>query len=390
MARHRKARHDDRHHRHQLDEDIERRTRRVLEGIAHRIAHDRRLVAVGALAAEVALLDHLLGVVPRTAGIGHEDRQHEARTEAADEQSHHARHAENEAHGHGDDDRQQTRKEHLALRAAGRNLDAAGVVGRTLAREDAPYLAELPPHLLHHALGGASHGVHRQAAEQERHHRADEDADEHRGIHQRNVVVGHEIEHRSLFDEPRRTVGERQFRHPVVQEADPYLLDIGGQQRQRRQRRGTDGEALARGGRRVTQRVERIGAFADFGAEAAHLGVAARVVGDRSVGVRGERDAQRRKHSDGGDADAVKALREVVRLHHVFDIEARSAEIRQNDRRADRHHGNRRGDHTRADAGDDDRRRTGLGAARDLLRGPAARPVMTENERPSQFSMPSR
>ena len=61
--------------------------RRILERIAHRIAHDRSLVAVGALAAEVSLLDHLLGVVPRTARVGHEDRQHEARAQSADQQA---------------------------------------------------------------------------------------------------------------------------------------------------------------------------------------------------------------------------------------------------------------------------------------------------------------
>ena len=64
MPCHRQTRHDDRNHRHELDKDIQRRARRILERIAHRVADDGRLVAVGALAAEVALLDHLLGVVP--------------------------------------------------------------------------------------------------------------------------------------------------------------------------------------------------------------------------------------------------------------------------------------------------------------------------------------
>ena len=38
---HRQAGHDDRDHRHQFDEDIERRTRRILEGVAHSIAPRR-------------------------------------------------------------------------------------------------------------------------------------------------------------------------------------------------------------------------------------------------------------------------------------------------------------------------------------------------------------
>ena len=325
-------------------------------------------MALGALAAEVALLDHLLGVVPGTAGIGHEDRQHEARTEAADQQAHDARHAEDEADNHRHDDGQQAREEHLTLRPARRDGHAARIVGRTLAREDSLDLAELAPHLLHHALGRAAHGVHRQAAEEERHHRADEDADEHRGVHQRDVIVGHEVEDRGLLDQALRPVGEEQFGNAVVQQADADLLDVGGQQRQRREGRRTDGKALARGGRRVAQRVEGVGTLAHLGTQTAHLGVAAGVVGDGPVGVGGQRDAQCREHAHGGDADAVEALREVLRRHHVVDVEADGAKVGQDDGHADRHDGDGRGDHSRADAGDDDRCGAGLRAAGDLLR----------------------
>lgn len=109
--------------------------------------------------------------------------------------------------------------------------------------------------------------------------------------------------------------------------------------------------------------------LADLGTEAAHLGVAARVVGDRAVGVRGQRDAQRREHADGRDADAVEPHRHVLRGHHVLDVETDGAEVGKDDRHADRHDGDGRGDHARADAGDDDRRGTRLGAPGDLRVG---------------------
>ncbi len=51
----------------------------VLEGVAHGVAHHGGLVAVGALAAVVARLDVLLGIVPRAAGVGHKDRHGKAR-----------------------------------------------------------------------------------------------------------------------------------------------------------------------------------------------------------------------------------------------------------------------------------------------------------------------
>src|SRR5699024_11352833 len=65
----RQPRHYDGYHAHQLDEDVERRTGRILEGVAHRIAHDRGLVRIGTLAAHVALFHVLVGAVPWTARV---------------------------------------------------------------------------------------------------------------------------------------------------------------------------------------------------------------------------------------------------------------------------------------------------------------------------------
>src|ERR1019366_3416792 len=53
----------------QLDEHVQRRTRRVLEWIADRVAHHRGLVRVGLLAAVYAGLDIFLGVVPGAAAV---------------------------------------------------------------------------------------------------------------------------------------------------------------------------------------------------------------------------------------------------------------------------------------------------------------------------------
>ena len=314
------------------------------------------------------LLDHLLGIVPRAARIGHEHGQHETRAEAADQQAHHAGHAEHETDGYRHDDGQQAGEHHLALCTAGRNLHAAGIVRRAFAREDALDLAELAAHLVHHALRSTSHGVHRQAAEQERHHGADEDADQHRRVHQRDLVILHEIEDRGLLDQLRGAVGQVEHRYAVMQQPDADLLDVGCQQRQCGQRRGSDGEALARGSGRIAQRVQRIGALAHLGAEAAHFGIAARIVSDRAVGVRGERDAQRREHTDGGDADAVEPQRHVHRSHHILHVEADGAQIGEDNRGTDRQDGDGRRDHARPDPGDDDRGRPGLGASGDLLR----------------------
>src|SRR2546428_4178282 len=65
------ARDQDRDDVDHLDHRVDRRAGRVLEGVAHGVTGDRRLVGLGPLAAEVALLDPLLGVVPGGAAAGH-------------------------------------------------------------------------------------------------------------------------------------------------------------------------------------------------------------------------------------------------------------------------------------------------------------------------------
>src|SRR3972149_9543295 len=59
---------DDGDDRHELQQDVERRPGRVLEGVADRVTHHRGLVWVGAFASQVAFLDALLRVVPGPAG----------------------------------------------------------------------------------------------------------------------------------------------------------------------------------------------------------------------------------------------------------------------------------------------------------------------------------
>ena len=81
----------------QLDEDVQGGAGGVLEGIAHGVAHDSGLVALGALAAVVAGLDVLLGVVPGAAGVGHEHGHGEAGDGHAAQQAHHAHRAEDQA-----------------------------------------------------------------------------------------------------------------------------------------------------------------------------------------------------------------------------------------------------------------------------------------------------
>jgi len=58
------------------------------QAIADRVADDGRLVGVGSFAAMCSGFDELLGVVPRSAGIGHEDRQADSGAQGPHQQPH--------------------------------------------------------------------------------------------------------------------------------------------------------------------------------------------------------------------------------------------------------------------------------------------------------------
>ena len=99
-------------------------------------------------------------------------------------------------------------------------------------------------------------------------------------------------------------------------------------------------------------------------AEATHLSISACVVGDRTVGIRGERDAECGEHTHRGDTDAVESVADAGRAH--AQVKAVGTEIAQHDSHRDGEHGHAGRDHPRAYALDDHRggtRLTGLGDA---------------------------
>ena len=280
---------------------------------------------VAVLAAEVTFLDIFLGIVPGTTGVGHEDGQHEAGTEAADEQAYHARYTEYQSRHDGSHDGQQRGYDHFALSSLGRDGHAAFVVGFGLAGEDALDFAELAAHLLDHVCGGTTYGVHGQSAEEEGHHRTDEHAREHFGVHQGNVVVAHEVGKRGFADHHRSAVGKLEDGLADAGQTDANLLHVRGQQSQTREGGRANGKAFAGSGGGVAQRVEGVGSFAYLFAQAAHLGVTAGVVGNGTVGVGSQSDTQRREHAHGCDTDTVEAQ------GHVAQVEARGKEVGEDD-----------------------------------------------------------
>ena len=307
----------------------------VLVGIADGVARDRRGVRVGALAAVRAVLDQLLGVVPRAAAGGHRDGQEEAGHDRADEQA--AEHlVRDQADDDRDHDRDQRRDPHLLERALRDDVDALRVLGPRGALHDPRDLAELAAHLLHDLGAGAADGLHRERGEQVRHDPADQEPDEHPRVRDRERDVDRLARVRGLRDQ---------------------LVRVGVEEHQRGEAGRADRVALGDGLRGVADRVERIGDAAHRLGHVRHLGDAARVVGDRPEGVERDDHAGQREHRDGRQRDAG----DVAEL------------VGDEDADADHEHRRRRGLHRLREARDDVRRVAGRRGLRDALDRPPAR-----------------
>ena len=107
---------------------------RVLERVADRVADDRGAVGIAALAAVVAVLDVLLGVVPRTTGVRQEVRHQLTGEDHRGEERAEGEVVDAEADDHGREHREQRRRGELTQRRRGADVDDRCVVGTLLAR----------------------------------------------------------------------------------------------------------------------------------------------------------------------------------------------------------------------------------------------------------------
>ena len=92
--------HHDGNHRHQLNQNIQRRPGGILERVAYGISYHSSVMRRGVLASEVAFLYELLRIVPGTARVGEEDSENEARSEASGKKSDNACRAEKDTYEH--------------------------------------------------------------------------------------------------------------------------------------------------------------------------------------------------------------------------------------------------------------------------------------------------
>ena len=320
--------------RNELDEDVERRAGSVLEGVADSVADDSGLVALGALAAVVASLDVLLGIVPGAAGVGHEHSHGETGDGYAAEQTYDAVDAEDEAGDYRNYNGKKSGEDHLMKSALGAESNAFCIVGISGTFHYSSDLAELAADFNDDGLCGALNSAHGESGEDEREHSADEQTDEKSRVRYLKIHLD--------------TAGF-------------YDIYVGDKKSKRGKGGRTDCKALAGSGSGVAERVESVGTLTDFFRQTGHLGDAARVVGHGSVRIGCESDAERGEHADCGDADSVETLVEAGLAACCIEADDNGGSDDQ-----DR---SQRGAEAERDAADDDGGGTGLGSSCELLGG---------------------
>ena len=261
-----------------LDHRVDRRPGGVLAGVSDGVPGHRGGVGLGSLAAEVALLDVLLGVVPGGTAGCHLEGQEEPHHDRPDQEAAQCDRAQDEPDQDGSQYRDQAGQDHLPLGGPGDDRDAASVEGPSGALHDPRDLPELAPNLLDHSAGRSSHRLHRERGKEDREHAAEEQPRDHPGVAETEVEV-------------------------VVAQGQR----VAGEENQGRQRGGPDRVALGHRLGGFANRVQRVGDRPDRVRKVCHLGDATGVVGDRPIGVDRHHDPHHAEQAHGGDGDAVEA-----------------------------------------------------------------------------------
>mmetsp|Transcript_11944 Transcript_11944/g.26020 ORF Transcript_11944/g.26020 Transcript_11944/m.26020 type:complete len:338 (+) Transcript_11944:514-1527(+) len=162
-------------HRHQLDQDVHRRTRSILERITNGITSNCRLVPLRPLriaAPKEARLNKLLRIVPRTTSVRHHDTHHVSRPDATEQKTNKRFLPKPKPNDERRHDRNSSRNHHFNNGRLCGDRHAFHMLG---AHSRTPFaqtrdLAELPPNLHNHCLGRPAHAEHCERPKQVRKH----------------------------------------------------------------------------------------------------------------------------------------------------------------------------------------------------------------------------
>ena len=173
---------------HELHDDVEGRSRGVLEGISNSIPHYGSFVNVRSLTFKIRIrrspLNVLLGVVPGSSGVTHGDGKLDGGDEGSDEEAGDGLDSEEGSGEEGGEHDHGAGGDHLPKGGAGGDLDA-GIVVRAFGRvgvEEVGLLLELPGDLHDHLHGGKTDRFHGHRSEPEGDHSSDDEEGKGEGL----------------------------------------------------------------------------------------------------------------------------------------------------------------------------------------------------------------
>ena len=137
--------------------------------------------------------------------------------------------------------------------------------------------------------GCATDGIHRQSAEQKGHHRTEEHTGKNFRIHQRHIIIVHEIDKGSIGGRNNISVWHTQVHRSQTGQTDTDLFNIRCQQSQSGQCSGTDSKTFPGCCCCISQRIERISTFAYLRTQACHFRITPCIISNRTISIRSQR-----------------------------------------------------------------------------------------------------
>ena len=247
------------------------------------------------LAAETALLYHLLGIIPGTTGVRHKDGKREASCKSARKKTQDSGYSQNQTYYYRNDDGKKRRDNHLTLSTSRTDLHTSSIIRRSLALKDSLDLTELATNFLNHRFSRTTYSSHRQSTEQEGCHRSQESTHQHLRIDEIHLEEIDEIDG-SGIRWIKDVSGCIHILLAILYGTNHGYLDFLNVRCKKRQScKGcrTDGKTFTCGSSGIAKCIECIGTFTHLLTQSAHLRITSGIVGNRTVSIRCQGDTQR-------------------------------------------------------------------------------------------------
>jgi len=270
---------------HELDENVQRWTRGILKWVTNGITSNSSLVSIGSLSEsfsifvlEMSGLDVLLGVIPGTTSVRHGDGHLDSGKKGSWKDTSDQFWMEDDTEEDRGEDNQHTWGNHFSDGSGGGYLDTGFIIWVDFTISDS-FVLELSSDFFDHLVGGLTDRLHSQSREEVWKHSTDEHRTEDPSVVNQNCAEG-VVSWLGTSGEESTVEGEGN------------------------KSSGSDSETLTDSGGGVSSSVESISLVSNVVTDFGHFSDTTGVVGDWSIGIDSETDAEGGKHTDSSEGDS--------------------------------------------------------------------------------------